>query len=165
MLEFYLSHQNLFAIFTIITFLLSLMTLITTIIITVRSQKLFKTTKVLFTGKKGADLETIIVNQAKKLNDFDREIQELFNISNTINSHTQKCLDKISIIRFDPFGDRSGNQSFVIALLNNKNDGFVLSALHTREGTRVYTKQISKGKSINNNELTKEELDAIKQAK
>ncbi len=164
MLEFYLSHQSLFAIFTVVTFVLSLTAIITAIIVTVRSQKLFHTTKTLFAGKKGTDLETIIVNHTKKLDSFDKEIQELFNISNTINSHSQKCLDKVSVVRFDPFGDRSGNQSFVIALLNNKNNGFTLSALHTREGTRVYTKQISKGKSTNDNELTKEELSAIKQA-
>jgi len=163
MLEFYSSHQNLFAVFTLITFVLSLVALIMTIIITSRTRKLLNTTKVLFTGKKGADLEEIIVSHEKKLNDFDKEIQELFNISNTINTHSKKCLSKVGIVRFDPFGDRSGNQSFVIALLNDKNDGFLLSALHTREGTRVYTKQLIQGEPVNN-KMTSEELEAFQQA-
>ncbi|HIP49878.1 MAG TPA: DUF4446 family protein [Candidatus Pacebacteria bacterium] len=163
MLDFYSSHQNLFAIFTLVTFALSLVTLIMAIIVTLRSRKLLNTTKTLFAGKKGADLEEVIVNHEKKLDCFDKEIQELFNISNTINAHSKSCLSKIGLVKFDPFGDRSGNQSFVIALLDSKDDGLILSTLHTREGTRIYTKQINKGEPINN-ELTKEELDALKQA-
>lgn len=162
MLEFYFSHQNLFAIFTLVTFILSLVALIIALVVIVQSRKLRATTKALFAGKKGANLEDVIVKHEKKLDIFDKEIQELFNISNTINTHSKKCLDKVGIVRFDPFGDRSGNQSFVIALLNSHTDGILLSALHTREGTRIYTKQITKGQPINN-KLTKEEQDAINQ--
>ena len=163
MLEFYSSHQDLFAIFTLVTFILSLVTLTMTIIIIARTQKLRNTTKTLFAGKKGTDLEEVIVRHEKKLGAFDKEIQELFNISNAINTHSKKCLYKVGLVRFDPFGERSGNQSFVIALLNSANNGLVLSALHTREGTRIYTKQINKGQPVNN-ELTKEEVDALNQA-
>ncbi len=162
MLEFYSSHQSLFAFFTLVTFILSFVALMMAIIVVIRTKKILETTKILFTGKSGADLEEIIVAHTNKLNDFDKEIQELFDISNTINTHSKKCLSKVGLVRFDPFGDRSGNQSFVIALLNSKNNGLILSALHTREGTRVYTKQISNGQS-KAIELTKEEIEVLRQ--
>ena len=123
-----------------------------------------KEIKILFAGKKGVDLENIILSNNKKIVSLDTEIQELFNISNTINKQSHKALHKVGLIRFNPFGERAGNQSFALALLNSNGDGITLSSLHTREGTRLYTKQILKGQPINN-ELTQEERDALNTAK
>ena len=55
-----------------------------------------------------------------------------------------------------------GNQSFIIALLDGKNNGFVISSLFVKEGSRVYTKEIKAGKS--DYKLSKEELEAIERA-
>jgi hypothetical protein len=55
-----------------------------------------------------------------------------------------------------------GNQSFVIALLDDKNNGFVISSLFVKEGNRVYAKAIREGKS--DYLLSKEEVEAINRA-
>lgn len=163
MTEFYSSHQSFFAILLIITCVLSIVVLVIAIINTMRINKIRVQTKAFFAGKKGTDLEEILVHNNAKLLAFDKEIQELFNISNTIHKQAHKSIHKIGVVRFNPFGERAGNQSFAIALLNTANDGLVLSSLHTREGTRIYTKQITKGAPVEN-ELTEEEKIAIQQA-
>jgi len=164
MIEFYSSHQNLFAALFVFMFILLLITFVMMIVLTIRTTRLRATTKALFAGKKASDLEGLIVHNTEKLRELDTDIQELFNISNAINKHTHKSIHKIGVVRFNPFGEHAGNQSFAIALLNSNTDGIVLSSLHTREGTRVYTKQIIHGQPVNN-ELTQEEQTAITNAR
>ncbi|MEK7521829.1 MAG: DUF4446 family protein [Patescibacteria group bacterium] len=72
-------------------------------------------------------------------------------------------IQKLGVVRFNPYGDTGGNQSFAVALLNSKNTGMVILSLHGREGTRVYTKTVVNGKSAQ--DLSYEEKQAIEQAK
>jgi hypothetical protein len=113
-----------------------------------------------FAGGRVNNLEELLINQAKSVKSLDRDIQELFNISNKINALALKGLFKVSMIRFNPFKDVGGDQSFAIALLNGKNSGLTISSLYTREGTRVYAKNIIDGQS-EKYPLTEEEKKAI----
>jgi len=125
--------------------------------------RLKKQNQALFTGNKAANLEEVILQQAKNLKTLDKDIQELYNISNQINSLSFRGLHKIGMLRFNPFKEVGGDQSFAIALLNGKNNGLTLSSLYTREGTRIYAKSIEGGKT-DKHPLTEEEEQAIKMA-
>jgi hypothetical protein len=118
---------------------------------------------ILFSGKDAQDLETILVNQALEIKAIDKEIQELFEISNKIHNLSQRSIHKVGIIRFNPFKDIGGDQSFAVALLDGKDSGVTISSLHTREGTRIYAKPVTKGESEKYT-LTEEERAAIKSA-
>lgn len=142
---------------------LVLITFILTIIAFRRTTRIQKKLDIIFEGKKAKDLEDVILDNNQRMKEFDTEIQELFNISNTIHTQTHKSLNKVGLVRFNPFQDYTGNQSFALALLNSKDDGTVISSIHTREGTRIYSKEIQKGAPVNN-ELTQEEQDAITNA-
>lgn len=72
--------------------------------------------------------------------------------------HTQK----LALLRYNPYGDTGGEQSFSLVLLDGKDNGVVLTSLHTRAGTRIYAKQINKSKSELS--LSKEEDQTLKQA-
>jgi len=67
-------------------------------------------------------------------------------------------LKKINIVRFHPF-EKAGDPSFVLAFLDEKRNGIVINFLYTKEGLRVYTKEIKEGKG--NYPLTEEEEKAI----
>ena len=69
---------------------------------------------------------------------------------------------KISVVRFNPFGDTGGDQSFSLAVLDAQNSGYVITSIHGREGTRVYIKPVDYGKS--KYKLSVEEQQALKQA-
>jgi hypothetical protein len=109
------------------------------------------------------DLEQVLVDQnrlitqnAQRIEHLENDVASLFTI-NKIN------IQKIGFMRFNPFDDAGGNISFVLALLNAHNDGVVISSLHGREGTRVYSKVIKGGES--ESKLTAEEVEAVQQAK
>jgi hypothetical protein len=114
-------------------------------------------------GEKVKNLEEVLLDQAKNLKVLDKDIQELYSISNEINNLALRGIHKVSAIRFNPFKDVGGNQSFSIALLNGKNSGITITALYTKEGTRVYAKAITAGESLNF-PLTEEEKKAIETA-
>lgn len=69
-------------------------------------------------------------------------------------------LQKIGLVRFNPFVGTGGNQSFSLAILDGEGSGLVITSLHSREGTRLYTKPIKNGKS--QSDLSKEEQAALK---
>ena len=74
-----------------------------------------------------------------------------------------KChVQKVGIVRFNPFKEIGGDHSFSLALLNGENSGVIVTCLHTRERTRVYMKGINKSKS--ELELSSEEKKALEKA-
>lgn len=74
-----------------------------------------------------------------------------------------KSLQKTAVVRFNPFRNTGGDQSFVLALLDNHDTGFLLTSIHSREGTRVYVKPVQYGNSEYT--LSTEEQEALKQAR
>ena len=124
-------------------------------------KKINKLKEIFFSGKEAKNLEKIIFEQANSIKNLDKDIQELYNISNQLNILASKGLHKTGLVRFNPFKDVGGNQSFSIALLNGKNNGVVISSLYTREGTRIYAKAI-KASFSEKHPLTEEEEQAIK---
>ena len=116
-----------------------------------------------FEGKNGKDLEALMIKNDQDLKKLDADIQELYIISNKINTLAQKSIHRVGMVRFNPFKDIGGDQSFSVALLDGKNSGITFSSLHTREGTRVYVKPIIKGKSEKYT-LTEEEKQVIELA-
>jgi hypothetical protein len=72
------------------------------------------------------------------------------------------ALRHVGLVRFSPFRDTGGDQSFTLALLDGEGDGVVVTALHSRTDSRLYAKPIQRYQS--SYALTPEERDAIKRA-
>jgi Protein of unknown function (DUF4446) len=90
---------------------------------------------------------------AKKIEDLIKSY------SGDVKDSLQK-LDELA--GFNPFGDTGGDQSFVLAVLDNHNNGVILSSIHARTGTRMYAKEITNGLSKYN--LSDEETVALQKA-
>lgn len=129
----------------------------------VQNHRLKQKLAVFFSGKEAKDLENILLEQLNETKALDSEIQELFEISNRLRELGAKSIHKTSVVRFNPFKEVGGNQSFSVALLDGKNSGVIISSLHTREGTRVYAKPVALGQAAGF-PLTEEEKAAITQA-
>ena len=65
---------------------------------------------------------------------------------NALEDIGRVAVQKVGFIRFNPFSDTGGDQSFAAALLDQNDNGFVISSLYAREGVRVYAKEIASGK-------------------
>lgn len=73
-----------------------------------------------------------------------------------------KHIQKIGLVRYNPFNETGGDHSFSLAILSGKQDGLVITGLHNRDKTRVYVKSMKNGKS--SHVLSKEESKAIQEA-
>ena len=128
-----------------------------------RENKLTKKLEIFWNGKEAKDLESVILKQKEDMMAFDKEIQELFEISNRLYKLGLQSIHKTEVLRFNPFREVGSNQSFCVALLNGKNSGVVISSIHTREGTRVYAKPVISGIEAGH-PFTDEEKTAISTA-
>jgi len=81
----------------------------------------------------------------------------------TIEEKDKLHIQKIGFIRFNPFAELGGDHSFSLAILDSNDSGVIITSLHTRDRTRVYMKDIKKGKS--GFELSVEEKKALANAK
>lgn len=111
---------------------------------------------------KDKGVENFLKEIFEKNNQIERDIYKLYKASKEINRIATRSISKEAIIRYNPFGDTGGDQSFSIALLDLKNNGMVISSLHSRSGTRIYAKPIIAGKSSHH--LTEEEKDVMNKA-
>lgn len=73
-------------------------------------------------------------------------------------------IQKIGLVRFNPFKDTGGDQSFILSLVDGNDTGVIISGLYARSGTRWYAKKVIKGKSVEH-ELSEEEKKALKETK
>lgn len=113
-----------------------------------------------FKKKKEPENLKEILSQFQELKgNFEKISKELGNLKKENKFNIQK----LGIVRFNPFKEIGGNQSFSIALLDGNDDGIVITSLYTKEGNRVYGKPIKNGKS--EYLLSEDEKEAIEYAK
>lgn len=109
-----------------------------------------------------ASLENTLVEHHKHVARVDNRLSELEKLYNDLTVTSSVASQKISVVRYNPFGDTGGDQSFSLAVLDGHDSGYVLTSIHGRQGTRVYLKPIDFGKSKHS--LSEEEQQAISQA-
>lgn len=114
-------------------------------------------------GASGSGLKVVLENLLKqeyvasvKLEELEKNVRELTHVG---TMH----LSRIGIVRYNPFSDTGGSQSFSMALLDGMDTGIVVTSLFARSGNRWFVKEIEKGKS-KNIELSKEEQSSIRKA-
>jgi len=125
-------------------------------------KKRASTNQLFFKGKKTEDLEGVISEILRRERKTEIDLQKIFKKLKTLDEIALKSIQKVGIVRFNPFEGIGGNQSFSIALLDQKDAGVVISSYHSKDTTRVYAKPIKNGES--EYPLSKEEEEAIKQA-
>ena len=111
-----------------------------------------------FKKKEPKNLKEVLFRFENLEKNFKKISQELENLK----KEGKFSIQKVGIIRYSPFKEVGGNQSFSIALLDGKNTGVVITSLYNREGSRVYGKSIKSGQS--EHLLSGEEKEAIEKA-
>lgn len=91
------------------------------------------------------------------------EIKNLNEKLAVLEKHGLSHIQKVELLRYNPYGDTGGDQSFSVALLDNLGDGVVITSLHSREATRIFAKPVIKGKA-GRHQLSKEEEEVVRKA-
>ena len=113
-------------------------------------------------GEQGRSLEAILDAHLDKVFQVGRELDEIAARAAVLEANGRRAFQRIGLVRFNPFEETGGNQSFAVALLDANGDGFVLSSLHARAGTRVYAKALTGGQA--DGALSEEEAEALRRA-
>lgn len=114
---------------------------------------------------KGVDVEDLKKVLEKLLANGEentKSIKEIIGKINSIEEADKRHIQKVGLVRFNPFRELGGDHSFSLAILDDRNNGVVITGLHTRERTRIYMKDIKGGKSTL--ELSNEEQKAVASA-
>ena len=114
----------------------------------VQVSKLKKRYKIFMSGKDAKSLEDTLMQRLNQVDDLiasnatnEKNINKLFD-------NMKPTFQKIGLVKYDAFHEMGGKLSFSLALLNETNDGFIINAVHSREGCYTYIKEIIDGNSI-----------------
>jgi hypothetical protein len=110
-------------------------------------------------GSDGESLEAVFDAHLETVHQVGRDLDELTARTAVLESSARHHFARLGLVRFNPFPDTGGNQSFALALLDESEEGFVVSSLHSRTGTRIYAKAIVGGKA--DTSLSTEETEAM----
>ncbi len=110
-----------------------------------------------------ADLRALIARQKKTLTSHNKNLVEIGKLLEELVENNKLNIQRVGLVRFNPFAETGGNMSFALALLDGRDNGIVISSLHSREGTRIYVKSIEHG--LSKSPLTGEEQEAIDKSK
>lgn len=113
-------------------------------------------------GKDGKNLEESFFEKFKLLDEVEAIAKENKEEIRTLRKKVQKNYQKVGIVRYDAFNEMGGNLSFVLTMLDDQNSGWLLNAMHSREGCYTYIKEIVNGKSYV--ELGEEEKESLERA-
>lgn len=114
-------------------------------------------------GSKKENLEKILERILKESAETKRVIKEIKRKAEELGKKQEGDFQRFGLVKFNPFSEVGGNHSFSLALLDGHNSGLVITGLHSREATRIYTKKIKEGKPVEG-ELSKEEKLAVEKA-
>lgn len=133
--------------------------LILLIVNMVKTNKIRKKYESFMVGKDGKSLEENLVKRIHQVEDLlvlekknEENIEKIFN-------NLQLNFQKVGMVKYDAFNEMGGKLSFSLAMLDQKNDGFIINAMHTREGCYTYIKEIIDGNSVI--VLAEEEKEAL----
>jgi hypothetical protein len=107
-------------------------------------------------------LGELVTNQAGRLDNTRAKLEEIEGTLRAMESPVARSIQCVGLVRFNPFQETGGDQSFALAMLDRKGDGVVISSLHGRTATRFYAKPVKSGSS--HISLSEEEIQAIQQA-
>lgn len=94
---------------------------------------------------------------------FKLEVGELRNKLAEFEKDGLGHIQRVKLVRYNPYDDTGGDQSFSISLLDKDGDGVLVTSLHSRAGTRVFAKPVINGRS-GNYQFSKEEEAVVKKA-
>ena len=136
-----------------------LILLVLVIVNILQNSKLKKKYNKFMSGKDGRSLED---NLIQRVNDIEKLIasnQENKKNIEKIFKNLNRTFQKFGVVKYDAFHEMGGKLSFSLALLNKANDGFIINAMHSREGCYTYIKEVVKGNSVIL--LSEEEKEAL----
>lgn len=112
-------------------------------------------------GEKG--LRPLLEQILEDNNNNKKAIENLTKYCDKIEKEGRFHIQKVGLLRFNPFKDTGGDQSFILSLVDQTDTGVIISGLYSRSGLRWYAKKIINGKGVEH-QLSEDEKKALREA-
>lgn len=144
--------------FSVLSFIL----LVVVIICIIKMNKLYRRYDMFMRGKDAETLEDNILDILEELQDLRARDRTNKDAMKLLSRQVKNSFQKYGFVKYNAFKGMGGNLSFVLAMLDDNNSGFVLDAVHSREGCYMYLKEVEEGAT--EVLLGSEEQEALEQA-
>lgn len=141
---------------------ITLLLLITTIVLITAVNRVEKKYKKMMRGTNNKNLEEVINSNLENIDISLENSKEALRKCEDIAEDMKSCVNKVAIMRYKAFEDVGSDLSFSVAILDDYNDGIVLTGIYSRHDSTTYAKPIDKG--ISKYDLSQEELHVLKEA-
>lgn len=146
----------------IILFLIEVLLFILLFSLNMKYNRLKKNYAAFMKGKDGKNLEESILDRFEEIEELSEMAKKNKEDISDIYKKIKGNYQKIGIVRYDAFHEMGGNLSFALTMLDEDNNGWIMNAMHSREGCYTYIKEIVKGESYI--ELAEEEKESLEHA-
>ncbi|WMJ80084.1 DUF4446 family protein [Clostridium sp. MB40-C1] len=113
-------------------------------------------------GVNNKNLEEVVVEYLDNIDSVKADTEEIKKQQEELSENLRGCIQKVSVMRYKAFDDIGSDLSFSIALLNDDNDGVILTGIYGREDSTVYAKPVDKG--ISRYDLSEEEKQVLRES-
>ncbi|MDD3612684.1 MAG: DUF4446 family protein [Caldicoprobacterales bacterium] len=127
-----------------------------------KTNKLIKKYNRLMKGADNKNLEAMLISHLDTIKDGLSRLDDIEADLKNQNARLKKCTQNIGLVRYNAFDQMGGDQSFSVALLDDRGDGFVLTNLYGRNSSSTFAKPVKLRQSTY--PLTNEEMEAIERA-
>lgn len=116
------------------------------------------------TGRRPAhNLEMKLEKFYESSKNIEENYSKLLDMVTDMDKVSKSKIQKVGLIRYNPFDEMGGNLCFALALLDGNDNGVVLNGIHSRTGSFTYAKPIEMG--VSTYMLSDEEVQAVEMAK
>ena len=118
--------------------------------------------KKLMRGTSNSNLEEMLLDRLNSIEDAKQNSEKALKECERLEIKIKDCIQKVAIMRYKAFENVGSDLSFSIAMLDDKNDGVILTGIYGRQESTTYAKPIDKG--ISRYDLSEEELYVLNEA-
>lgn len=134
------------------------------LVMMIRNHGMRKKYKQFMSGENGKSLEKAILDKFESIDKLEEDVSVINKNISDIRGQLTTAYQKIGIVKYDAFKEIGGKLSFVLVLLTEDDNGFILNSMHsTKDGCYTYAKEVVNGEAFVI--LSEEEQQALEEAK
>ncbi len=134
------------------------------LIMMIRNHGMRKKYKQFMSGENGKSLEKAILDKFESIDKLEEDVSVINKNISDIRGQLTTAYQKIGMVKYDAFKEIGGKLSFVLVLLTEDDNGFILNSMHsTKDGCYTYAKEVVNGEAFVI--LSEEEQQALEEAK
>lgn len=141
--------------FSLILFVISIIALVKSINLKKRIDKFLRPTS------QNHNIEAMLLDYLEQVKKMNAQHSDIMAYVENLNARVLNCIQKVGIVRYNPFDEVGGDLCFALAMLDERNNGIILNSIYSRDGCYTYAKPILNGESAKY-KLANEEEEALK---